>query len=74
MIADGRVEDTMRVIVGKPETPTPELHDVINYATVNPYWHVTPDMWILMLEPSGATVPPLFMTGWVPMVQTVLAF
>ena len=25
MIEDGRVQDSMRVIVGKPETPTPEL-------------------------------------------------
>lgn len=44
MMEDGRVKGSMRVIVGKPETPTPELRDVINYATVNPYWHVTPDM------------------------------
>jgi len=44
MMEDGHVKGSMRVIVGKPETPTPELHDVINYATVNPYWHVTPDM------------------------------
>ena len=41
MIADGRVEDSMRVIVGKPETPTPALRSAINYETLNPYWHVT---------------------------------
>lgn len=44
MIEDGHVRDSMRVIVGKPETPTPELKDVINYATLNPYWHVPPDL------------------------------
>jgi len=44
MIEDGHVKGSMRVIVGKPETPTPELRDVINYATVNPFWHVTPDL------------------------------
>lgn len=44
MIEDGRVEDSMRVIVGKPDTPTPALKDVINYATLNPYWHVPPDL------------------------------
>jgi murein L,D-transpeptidase YcbB/YkuD len=27
--------------VGKPDTPTPELKTVINYETLNPYWHVT---------------------------------
>lgn len=44
MIEDGRVRDSMRVIVGKPETPTPALKSVINYETLNPYWHITPDL------------------------------
>ena len=44
MMQDGRVQDTMKVIVGKPETPTPALVDAINYETLNPYWHVTPDL------------------------------
>jgi murein L,D-transpeptidase YcbB/YkuD len=44
MIEDGRVQDSMRVIVGKPDTPTPTLKDVINYATLNPYWHVPADL------------------------------
>ena len=44
MIDDGRVQDSMRVIVGKPDTPTPTLKDVINYATLNPYWHVPADL------------------------------
>jgi L,D-transpeptidase YcbB len=44
MMEDGRVQDSMRVIVGKPETPTPELTDVIHYETMNPYWHVTADL------------------------------
>src|SRR3954471_11738612 len=44
MIEDGRVRDSMRVIVGKPETPTPELKSTIYYETLNPYWHVTPDL------------------------------
>src|SRR5205085_8965583 len=44
MIEDGRVQDSMKVIVGKPETPTPALKSVINYETLNPYWHVTPDL------------------------------
>ena len=44
MIEDGRVQDSMKVIVGKPDTPTPALKSVINYETLNPYWHVTPDL------------------------------
>jgi murein L,D-transpeptidase YcbB/YkuD len=44
MMEDGRVQDSMRVIVGKPDTPTPALKDVMNYETLNPYWHVPPDL------------------------------
>lgn len=40
-MVDGHgVADSMRVIVGKPETPTPLLVSVIYYATANPYWNV----------------------------------
>ena len=51
MIEDGRVQDLMRVIVGKPETPTPELKSVINYETLNPYWHVTADLAKTLIAP-----------------------
>src|SRR4051795_1741323 len=51
MIEDGRVQDSMRVIVGKPETPTPELKSAINYETLNPYWHVTPDLAQTLIAP-----------------------
>ena len=51
MIEDGRVRDSMRVIVGKPETPTPALRSVIHYETLNPYWHVTPDLAKTLIAP-----------------------
>jgi murein L,D-transpeptidase YcbB/YkuD len=51
MIENGRVEDSMRVIVGKPETPTPELKSVLNYETLNPYWHVTADLTQTLIAP-----------------------
>lgn len=51
MIADGRVQDSMKVIVGKADTPTPELKDVINYETLNPYWHVTADLTKTLIAP-----------------------
>ncbi|MEO7634553.1 MAG: L,D-transpeptidase family protein [Sphingomicrobium sp.] len=44
MIESGRVQDSMRVIVGKPETPTPELKSILIYETLNPYWHVPADL------------------------------
>jgi murein L,D-transpeptidase YcbB/YkuD len=42
MIQDGRIVDSMKVIVGKPDpkTQTPMLASTIYYATLNPYWHV----------------------------------
>lgn len=46
MVEDGQTVDSMKVIVGKsdPSTQTPMLASVIHYATLNPYWHVTPDL------------------------------
>ena len=46
MIDDGRVVDSMKVIVGKadPSTQTPMLASTIYYATLNPYWHVSGEM------------------------------
>ena len=46
MVQDGQTVDSMKVIVGKPDpsTQTPMMASVIHYATLNPYWHVTPDL------------------------------
>ena len=51
MIEDARVKDSMKVIVGKPETPTPALKSVIHYETLNPYWHVTADLAKTLIAP-----------------------
>lgn len=46
MIEDGRIVDSMKVVVGKadPSTQTPMIASTIYYATLNPYWHVSSDM------------------------------
>ena len=46
MIEDGRIADSMKVIVGKADeaTQTPMLASTIYYATLNPYWHVDAPM------------------------------
>ncbi len=46
MIQDDRVVGSMKVVVGKagPHTQTPMLASTIYYATLNPYWHVSPDL------------------------------
>jgi murein L,D-transpeptidase YcbB/YkuD len=41
---DGRPAGSMRVIVGKPELPTPALAGVVRYSVLNPYWNVPPDL------------------------------
>jgi murein L,D-transpeptidase YcbB/YkuD len=44
MLDDGKVVDTMKVIVGKPDFPTPLLAGKIWYVTFNPYWHIPQDV------------------------------
>jgi murein L,D-transpeptidase YcbB/YkuD len=51
MIEDGRVRDTMRVIVGKPTAATPALKSALRHATLNPYWNVPPDLAQTLIAP-----------------------
>lgn len=44
MVESGRVVDSMKVIVGKPDLATPLIASRISAATVNPYWNVPPDL------------------------------
>jgi murein L,D-transpeptidase YcbB/YkuD len=44
MLQDGKAVDTMKVIVGKPDFPTPLLAGKIWYVTFNPYWHIPQDV------------------------------
>jgi len=44
MIEDGMIRDSMRVIVGKRDMPTPEMAGLIRYAALNPYWNLPPDL------------------------------
>jgi murein L,D-transpeptidase YcbB/YkuD len=41
---DGKVEETMRVIVGKPDQKTPTMAARMSHAIVNPYWNLPPDL------------------------------
>ncbi len=36
---DGQVINSMKVIVGTPQLPTPQIASVMNYVTYNPYWN-----------------------------------
>ena len=37
---DGEAATTNRVVVGKPDTPTPIFSNTMKYAIVNPVWNV----------------------------------
>jgi L,D-transpeptidase YcbB len=44
LVSDGRPIHEARVIVGKPETPTPIFSDEMDHAIVNPSWYVPPSI------------------------------
>lgn len=44
MYEDGKPVDSMRVVVGKPETQTPTMAGYLRHAIVNPYWNVPIDL------------------------------
>lgn len=60
MFEDGRPVDSMRVVVGKSEMPTPLLAGVIRNATLNPYWNVPADLVARNLAPNVLREGP----GW----------
>lgn len=41
---NGRVRDSMRVVVGKTDEATPMVAGMIQNAVLNPYWNVPPDL------------------------------
>lgn len=44
MYRDGKVVDTMRVVVGRPDQQTPNMAGFLRFAIVNPYWNVPEDL------------------------------
>jgi len=44
MYQDGKLVDSMKVIVGKQNEPTPLMAGMIRYAMFNPYWNVPEDL------------------------------
>jgi L,D-transpeptidase YcbB len=52
MYEDGRVVDSMRVVVGKPNQPTPMMAALIRFTSLNPYWNVPPDLAAERIAPN----------------------
>ncbi len=44
MFDNGRLVDTMKVVVGKPDQATPLMAGYVRHAIVNPYWNVPDDL------------------------------
>ncbi len=42
--SNGKVKDTMRVVVGEAAQQTPMMAGMVRYAILNPYWHVPTDL------------------------------
>jgi len=51
MYENGRVVDSMKIIVGAQETATPMMAAFIRYASVNPYWNVPPELVKSLIAP-----------------------
>jgi L,D-transpeptidase YcbB len=52
MFENGQVRDSMKVVVGKPKTPTPMIASVLHYTTVNPNWNVPDELVQSLIAPN----------------------
>lgn len=57
---DGRLVDSMKVIVGQPTQQTPMLAGYIRYAALNPYWYLPPDLTRLRVAEPALKRGPSF--------------
>jgi len=62
LMYEGRRQvDSMKVIVGRPVTPTPMMASMIRYATLNPYWNVPIDLVQERIAPQVVRVGPAYL-------------
>jgi L,D-transpeptidase YcbB len=52
MYEDGKLQDSMKAIVGKAGSATPMMAAKIRYASVNPYWNVPTDLVKKLVAPK----------------------
>jgi murein L,D-transpeptidase YcbB/YkuD len=52
MYENGRVRDSMKVVVGKSNEQTPMMAGLIRFAMVNPYWNIPPDLVKIRVAPG----------------------
>ena len=52
MHENGKIVDSMKVVVGKPKNPTPMMAALIRFASLNPYWYVPADLTAERIAPN----------------------
>lgn len=57
VVEDGAIVHTTRVVVGKPDSPTPVFSDEMKYLIVNPSWYVPPSIIKKEMAPNLAADP-----------------
>jgi L,D-transpeptidase YcbB len=62
MWENGRMVDSMKLIVGKAETATPMMAAYIRFASVNPYWNVPPELVRSLIGPRVAAQGVSYLT------------
>jgi murein L,D-transpeptidase YcbB/YkuD len=61
MYEDGRPVDSMKVIVGTDQSPTPMMAALMRYANVNPYWNIPPDLVAKTIAPRVLAEGPQYL-------------
>lgn len=54
MFENGQPVDSMKVVVGTPQTPTPMIASIMHYVTLNPYWNVPQSLILKTVGPNAA--------------------
>lgn len=52
MFENGQPVDSMKVVVGTKESPTPMMAALMRYVNVNPYWNLPPDLVAKLVAPN----------------------
>lgn len=52
MMEGGQPTGTMKVVVGKPDMPTPMMAGMLRTAMLNPYWNIPPDLVRMRIAPN----------------------
>jgi len=61
MYEGGRPVDSMKVVIGRPGEPTPQMAAYFRHLTLNPYWNVPPDLVQRLIAPNVLKQGPKYL-------------